>query len=307
MSAVEIMEDLFFIERGYLNGNHFVYRADHPVLIDTGYRADFDETHRLISELGVSISDVGLIISTHCHCDHIGGNKIIQDRAGCDIALHPVGQYFIETKDDWSTWSRYYSQEADFFRCTRTLEDGDVVSIGPHDFRIIHTPGHASDGIVMYSEKEKVLISSDALWEFDVPTITVRIEGSTAVQSFKESLEKLAALDVDVVYPGHGAPFEDFGGALQRSRDKIRDYLADRQKVGQDLVKKIMVYTLLMKKSVPENSFFQGLMGTHWYKETIDFYFSGGYETKYHEIMDHFLDRGVVERRNGYLYTTVRP
>ena len=307
MSALEIMEELFFIERGYLNGNHFVYRGDHPVLIDTGYRADFEETERLISELGISVSEVGLIISTHCHCDHIGGNKIIQDRAGCDIALHPVGRYFVETQDDWSTWSRYYSQEADFFHCTRTLEEGDVVSLGPHDFRVVHTPGHASDGIVMYNKKEKVLISSDALWEFDVPTITVRIEGSTAVQSFKKSLEKLAALDVDVVYPGHGTPFTDFEGALQRSREKIRDYLSDRQKIGQDLLKKIMVYTLLMKKSVPEDAFFHWLMGTYWYKETIDFYFSGAYEMKYHEIMGHFLDRGVVERRNGCLYTTVKP
>jgi glyoxylase-like metal-dependent hydrolase (beta-lactamase superfamily II) len=257
--------------------------------------------------LGVSISDVGLIISTHCHCDHIGGNKIVQDRAGCDIALHPLGRYFIETRDDWSTWSRYFGQEADFFRCTGTLEEGDVVSIGPHDFRIIHTPGHASDGIVLYNEKAKVLISSDALWEFDVPTITVRIEGSTAVQTFGESLEKLAALDVDAVYPGHGTPFSDFEGALQRSREKIKDYLSDRQKVGYDLLKKIMVYTLLMKKSVPERTFFRGLMGTHWYKETIDFYFSGHYEMTYREILGRFLDRGVVVRKDGCLCTTVKP
>jgi hydroxyacylglutathione hydrolase len=307
VSALEIMDNLFFIERGYLNGNHFAYRSDKPVLIDTGYRTDFHETEKFISELGIQISDVDLIISTHCHCDHIGGNRIIQDRSGCDIALHPVGRYFVEMEDDWSTWSRYYSQEADFFRCTRTLEEGDVATIGPHEFRIIHTPGHASDGISMYNQKEKVLFSSDALWEFDVPTLTIRIEGSTAVQSFKESLEKLAALDVEIVYPGHGKPFTDFEGALQRSRKKIREYLSDTQKIGQDLLKKIMVYTLLMKKSVPEDAFFDWLMGTYWYKETIDFYFSGEHEKKYDEIMAHFLDRGVVVRKNGYLSTTVRP
>ena len=38
---LEILEDLFFIERGYLNANHFVYRGDPPTLIDTGYIADF--------------------------------------------------------------------------------------------------------------------------------------------------------------------------------------------------------------------------------------------------------------------------
>ena len=307
MAAIEIMQNLFFIERGYLSGNHFVHRSKQPVLIDTGYRADFDETKRLLSEVGTNISDVGLIISTHCHCDHIGGNKIIQDRSGCDIALHRVGKYFIEMEDDWSIWSRYYGQEADFFRCTRILGDGDVISIGPHDFRVIHTPGHASDGIVLYNEEEKVLISSDALWEHDVPTITVRIEGSTAVHSFEASLEKLSALDVDIVYPGHGKPFKDFEGALGRSKEKIRGYLSHRQNIGHDLLKKITVYTLLMKKSVREDSFFDLLMGTYWYKETVDFYFNGEYQAKYNEIISDFFGRGVIKRKNGKLYTTVKP
>ena len=73
----EILKDLFFIERGYLNGNHFVYRSKPPVLIDTGYVSEFDETERRITELGVALSDISLIINTHTHCDHIGGNKIL--------------------------------------------------------------------------------------------------------------------------------------------------------------------------------------------------------------------------------------
>jgi glyoxylase-like metal-dependent hydrolase (beta-lactamase superfamily II) len=89
MSVQEIMKDLFFIERGYLNANHYVYRAENPVLIDTGYVSDFGFTEKLITSLGVNIEDVRQIISTHCHCDHIGGNRIIQRRSGCDIDLTP--------------------------------------------------------------------------------------------------------------------------------------------------------------------------------------------------------------------------
>jgi len=47
MSALEIMKDLFFIERGYLNCNHFVYRSKEPILIDTAYISDFEITHRV--------------------------------------------------------------------------------------------------------------------------------------------------------------------------------------------------------------------------------------------------------------------
>jgi hypothetical protein len=44
MQPVEIIKDLFFIERGFLNGNHFVFRSEKPILIDTAYIADFKET-----------------------------------------------------------------------------------------------------------------------------------------------------------------------------------------------------------------------------------------------------------------------
>ena len=143
MFPTEIIDDLFFIERGYLSGNHFVYRSRSPILIDTGYISQFTETERLLSGLGVNLTDVSLIMNTHTHCDHIGGNYLIQKKSGCDIALHKVGKHFIDTKDDWSTWWRYYNQEAAFFKCTQTLEDGDTVAIGPHKFQIIYTPGHA--------------------------------------------------------------------------------------------------------------------------------------------------------------------
>ena len=106
MDSKEILKDLFFIERGFLNGNHFVFRSDAPVLIDTAYIKGFDETEKLVTQLGVKLSDISLIISTHTHCDHIGGNHLIQQKSGCDIALHRVGKYFIDSRDDWSTWWR---------------------------------------------------------------------------------------------------------------------------------------------------------------------------------------------------------
>jgi len=50
MLVQEIMKDLFFVERGYLNGNHFVYRSEQPVLIDTGYVSDFNITEKIMRQ-----------------------------------------------------------------------------------------------------------------------------------------------------------------------------------------------------------------------------------------------------------------
>ncbi len=303
----EILDNLFFIERGFLNGNHFAFRGEAPVLIDTAYAADFEETERLISGLGIRISDIRLIISSHSHCDHIGGNRKIQEMSGCDIAMHEVGRHFMEVRDDWSTWWRYFNQEADFFHCTRTLADGGSIAVGPHEFEVIYTPGHASDGVVLYNRKEKLLLSSDALWESDIPVMTPRVEGSRTLFLVRESLEKLASLDVRVVYPGHGKPFTDVKSAIAVSVEKVERRMAQPDLVGADLLKKIIVYTLLMHKSIPEKRFFPLLMDTYWFKETVTLYFNGEFLAKYLEITENFLKRGILKRENGRLFTTVKP
>jgi len=307
MAVLEIMKDLFFIERGYLNSNHFLYRFEDPVLIDTGYISDFSDTERFINQLGVNISDVRQIINTHCHCDHIGGNRIIQEKSGCDIALHKIGKHFIDTQDDWSTWWKYYNQKADFFTCTRALEDGEVIPVGSHKFKILHTPGHASDGIALYNKAEKVLISSDTLWENDLAVMTIRIEGSTALFHMMESLEKLESLDVNLVCPGHGAPFSDIKRAISKSKKRIETYMFDKERIGDDLLKKIIVYTLLMKRIIDAETFFTYLMSTYWFKETVDLYFNSQYRLKYNEIINGFIQRDVIKHDNGKFFTTVKP
>jgi len=137
--------------------------------------------------------------------------------------------------------------------------------------------------------------------------MTLRVEGSMALFHMQESLQKLESLDVKRIYPGHGRPFRDIKKAILKSKEKVERYLLDRDLIGTDLIKKIAVYTLLMKKTIKENDFFPYLMDTFWFKETVDLYFKSEYETKYDEIMNNFFDRGVVKRENGNLLTTVKP
>jgi hydroxyacylglutathione hydrolase len=305
-APLEILPGFFFIERGYFNANHFAFRADEPILVDTAHGDDFAETERIINRLGAPLFKVKTIINTHTHTDHVGGNRRIQEKSGCGIQLHRIGKHFIDTKDDWATWYKYYDQPTDFFTCGEGLDEGDSIEIGPYVFEVIHTPGHSADLMVLYNKKEKVLISSDALWENGIPAMTIRVEGSGAVFSALESLEKLEPLDVKTVYPGHGKPFGDFRSAIARGREILRKYLSNREEIGADLLKKIIIYILMAKNGYREDAFFSYLRGTHWFRETIDLYFNGEYESKYRELMTHFFRKGIVRRVNGILRTDVK-
>ena len=220
---------------------------------------------------------------------------------GAISRLHTIGKHFIDTRDDWSTWWKYYDQQADFFNATQGLEDGDVLPVGPYEFHVHYTPGHAADGIVLYHPRKKILFSSDTLWENDMGVMNIRIEGSSALFRMLASLDKLAALDVRMVYPGHGAPFTAMDSAIERTRQRLKGFLANPDLVGGDVLKKIMVFTLMMRRSVDKDRFLDDLMKTHWFKETVDFYFDGDYEGQYMTIMDKFIARGIVNVVHGRL------
>ena len=76
--------------------------------------------------------------------------------------------------------------------------------------------------------------------------------------------------------------------------------------IKRSLLEKITIYTILMYSEVDEAGFFDHLMGTYWFRETIDLFFDGEYKQKYQEIMSDFLRRDIVRRQNGTLFTTVK-
>ena len=62
-----------------------------------------------------------------------------------------------------------------------------------------------------------------------------------------------------------------------------------------------------MKRCVAEKTFFDDLMESVWYPETVDRYFSGDYQTVYDHIMNDFEQRRIVIRNGGNWVTTVKP
>jgi glyoxylase-like metal-dependent hydrolase (beta-lactamase superfamily II) len=303
----QIQPNFFFIERGWLNANHFVFNGRKKILIDTGYLPHFEETRRWIESVGVPLTSVELIISTHSHCDHIGGNQRIREISGCQIAIHRMDKQSVESGDDWATWYRFYDQEAEFFPVDIALEEGENIFLDDLELNVIYTPGHARGGIALYAPEKQFLISSDALWDGDTGVLNTIVEGREAPFLAMESLEKLASLDVHTVYPGHGGIIRNPKKAMGKCRRRIENFMKDPAKLGQDHLKKILVWALLMKKGYPKDHFFDYLMTTYWFKAVVDLYFESRYEEKFNEIMEEFIERNIVYISDGYFYTLIKP
>jgi hydroxyacylglutathione hydrolase len=304
---LEIRPSFFFIERGWLNANHFVFNGRQKVLIDTGYVSDFKETKGWIESVGVDLKSVDLIISTHSHCDHIGGNKRIQEISGCRISIHPVDKQSIDLGDDWATWYRFYDQEAEFFPVDDALRDGEIVSFDDLELQILHTPGHARGGICLYCPKERFLISSDAVWDGDLGVLNTIVEGGAAPILARESLERIRSLNVQIIYPGHGGVIFDPKTAIQKCGQKLESFINNPQKLGKDHLKKILVYVLLMKRGYRVDDFFGYLLGVSWFKAVVDTYFKSHYQEVFSDLMEELLDRNIIFIQDGCFRTNVKP
>jgi glyoxylase-like metal-dependent hydrolase (beta-lactamase superfamily II) len=303
----DLGEGLFFIERGWLNGNHLVYAGEPVTLIDTAYRKYLADTKRLIEQCGVELTAVEQIITTHSHCDHIGAHRFIQSVSGARILTHPITRSFIQTENAYATWWDYYDQEADFFPVHGALDEGDEIAFGPFRWFVLHTPGHGAGMICLYEPDRKWLISADALWESDLGTLTPRIEGMDAAWRALDSVAKLAGLEVELVLPGHGAPFRDFQGAVQRVAARLRDFRDVPANMGRDQIKKILVFVIMMKGGLPVKGLLDYLMDVPWYPDTVDLFFDSRYQETLSEIVGELTGRGILYEQNDKYLTTIKP
>ena len=152
----------------------------------------------------------------------------------------------------------------------------------------------------------RFLISSDAVWDGDLGVLTIRVEGSISPFLALSSLEKLSTLEADRIYPGHGSPIKEAEAAIKRCRKKLEGFLRDPSRIGRDQLRKIFIYILLMSRGFPVREFFDYLMKTYWYRETVEFFFEGHYERTSAQTMESLIQKGVVQIEGERYLTTVK-
>lgn len=294
--------ELVFIERGWLNANHLVCLGGGPLaLIDSGYLEGLDQTLALIAQAGLRPEDVELIVTTHLHCDHVGAHAHIAERSGCRIALSAACRQAVEKRDGWAAWWRYYGQAYRFFPTHRTLADGETLTLGGLDWRVLETPGHAGGHLCLFAPATGWLISADAVWNGDFGVLTPRIEGWEAPRRLRESLRRLAALPVTMVLPGHGPPIADGPRAIACCLERIEAFLAQPRRLAEDQVRKILLYHLMMKGPLSADNLWQWESDLPWLTETCQMYFEGRTRQTFDRFVEELLERGLAVQDQGLL------
>lgn len=195
---------------------YLVRNEDGDILVDTGIPNKRGAVEKALEEAGCQPGDLKAILLTHGDKDHSGNAAYLRERFGCEIAMHADDAGMVERGDMF--WNRKQPnrvlgmlfgrflglRKADRFKPDRFLQDGDDLSRYGWDARVLQIPGH-SRGSIAFLTAEGNLFCGDLLGNINQPELWSLIDDPGAANA---SLEKLRALDIKTVYPGHGKPFE---------------------------------------------------------------------------------------------------
>lgn len=156
-------------------------------------------TAEMLKEIEKQQLSVKMILITHSHWDHIADAAELKKALQAPLYVHALDEGNLKDpgSDKLALHFPIEGVQPDSF-----LKEGDLLSVGDLELKVIETPGHTPGGICLWLEKEKVLFSGDTLFRRGVG----RLDLPTANrEEMLNSLRKLGNLPPETkVYPGHG-------------------------------------------------------------------------------------------------------
>ena len=237
-------------ERGWLSSNNIVLHGkDEVALIDSGYVSHAPQTLALLRH-SLQGRPLDRLFNTHLHSDHCGGNALLQAAYGCQTAIPVSEAAKVRTWDVDALSFKATGQQCDRFTFDATVSPGDQLVLADLRWQALGAPGHDPHSLIFYCADEGILVSADALWENGFGVIFPELEGESGFAEARATLALIATLDIHVVIPGHGRPFADAKGALERAFSRL-DYLASEPaRNAQNAVKVLLKFLLLERQRI---------------------------------------------------------
>lgn len=193
---------------------------DGLVVVDPGWDSaeGWAALEQGLAAAGASVGDVLGVVVTHVHSDHHGLSKRFQ-QSGAWVAMHPAERAALTPSGSPAEWLRAHHVPEDEIAVLAgtigrhrlsapaqpdvLLEDQDVVPVKGRELRVVWTPGHTPGHICLLDAEAGVLLTGDHLLPRISPNIGLQQPGSSPLEAFLESLEKLTGYDEWEALPAH--------------------------------------------------------------------------------------------------------
>ena len=149
---------IHFVQRGWYNSSSILVAGPGGVaIVDTGHREEANQLLALIQEEGIDPANICLIVNTHSHWDHHGGNRALQGVSGAPIAMSATTADWLGRNERRLTWLDYFGEDANPTQADIRWADGDEVELAGLRFQVLATPGHAPNTISLYQPDGRLL------------------------------------------------------------------------------------------------------------------------------------------------------
>lgn len=184
---------------GYIETNmYLIHNSKTGIIIDPGFNET--EAESLIKKIKREVSEIPMVILTHCHFDHISGCPIIKKEFESKIYCHRLDEEKLLVPE--KSGAIYFGVSGTQLKPDGYLEDGQIIKFGEYTLKIIHTPGHTSGGISILLE-DKYLFSGDTIFKDGIGR-TDLYDGDYDIE-INSIMNKILTLPENIIiYPGHG-------------------------------------------------------------------------------------------------------
>jgi len=255
-SLAPLPQGLQVFERGWLSANNILLMDEaSAVWIDSGYVSHAPQTLALVQN-ALHGRPLDLLLNTHLHSDHCGGNHALQNAyANLQTWIPPGLALAVSQWDETVLSYAPTGQECPRFDFHGLLQPGSEIRLAGMTWEIHAAPGHDPHSVIFFERDERILISADALWEHGFGVVFPELEGVAAFHEVGQTLDLIESLNPLLVIPGHGSPFRDCAKALQFARQKLAAFTRHPEKHARYGAKVLIKFKLLEWHQIERSTF----------------------------------------------------
>lgn len=300
MATPDLPTGLHVFERGWLSANNILFKnGEKTLLVDSGYCTHAPQTLALIeSALGARPLDI--LVNTHLHSDHCGGNAALQARYPNLQTLIPPGQ--AQHVAQWDPVALTYlptGQLCPQFNFTQTIQPGSSMRFGSGVWEVHSAPGHDPHSLIFFEPRNRTLISADALWENGFGVVFPELEGADAFSEVAATLDLIEYLNPKIVIPGHGRVFSYLPEVLLRARQRLDSFVSNPSRHVRHAAKVLLKFKLLEKQRQDFNEFVKWAIETPYFMQIKANFFAEIPAHTWIEQLSAELIAAGVARRDG--------